>query len=206
MKGLLYKDGMTLIRSYRVYLLVCAGFILFSAVKPENIFWAPYGIFFLSTIVSSLSTLDEQMKWLSYIDILPVTRKEVVTERYLLNALLTFAATAVFLILGLVLKNSDLPTVLATAVMMIALSFFTSAIFLPVNIKFGSVKSQMVRMAVMLVMIVCCMTVISYSGSLIDMISRISPTVLFLSVLIGVIVLYSISWLVSVRIFENKDL
>ena len=206
MKGLLYKDWMTLIRSYRLYLLICTGFIIFSTVLPENTFWAPYGIFFLSTVVSSLSTLDEQMKWQSYCDILPITRKEVVTERYVLNAVLTFAVVFLFLILNLVFRKNSLPAVLAIAAMMIALSFFTSAVSLPVNIRFGSAKAQMARMAIMIVLMGFCMAIINYGGVFVGMIQAADPVILGTVGLAAVILLYGLSWMISVRIYENKDL
>lgn len=76
MKGLFYKDVLMLTRSFRAYLAMTLFFIILATIRPDNSFWAVYGTFFFVTLVSSLMAVDEQSRWLSYCDILPLKRRE----------------------------------------------------------------------------------------------------------------------------------
>ncbi len=206
MKGLLYKDGLTLMRAYRLYLLIFLFFLILGTYRPGNTFWAAYSVFFLSTIISSLFTLDEQTRWLSYSDILPVSRKTIVSERYLLNAGLTLAMIAAFVILSLIFRNLDGVEILSAACLMLSLSFVTSSISIPLNIKFGSAKGQVARLVTILIMVSGCMIVLNMFEDILDIVRSFSPVMLAGGLAAAVIAAYFASWRISIRIFENKDL
>lgn len=206
MKGLFYKDVLMLTRSFRAYLAMTLFFIILATIRPDNSFWAVYGTFFFVTLISSLMAVDEQSRWLSYCDILPLKRRDIINERYLLSLFLTAALVVLFLILSLIFRHADMPTVLVTAGMMVALSLLAISVSMPINVKFGTAKGQMVRMTVIVVMVACGMFIINYAGPITAILLQVRASVLLFSAAAFIILIFALSWLLSIRIYEKKNL
>ena len=205
MKGLLYKDRLTLLRSFRIYVIMCVGFIILGSIHPDNAFWATYGLFFFSTIIPSLMAVDEQTGWLSYCDILPLKRKTIISERYLVHIISSAGMILFYLVLNLILRKAETAAVLATTGMSLAMSMLVFSVSFPINVKFGHVKGQMVRMAVIMVMVLCGMAIINYGGPILGILIKSGPMILPAGAAL-VILIYFCSWMLSVRIYEKKDL
>ena len=206
MKGLFYKDILMLTRSFKAYLLMALFFIVLGTIRPNNSFWAVYGSFFFVTLISSLMAVDEQSRWLSYCDIMPLRRRDIINERYLLTLILTAVLNVLFLILSMIFRSADRATVLVSSGMMLALSMLASAISLPINVKFGTAKGQMVRMAVIIVMVGCGMFIINYAGVIIEKLLQVKAPVLLAGAAAAIILIFALSWLLSIRIYEKKNL
>ncbi len=206
MKGLFYKDVLMLTRSFRAYLAMTLFFIILATIRPDNSFWAVYGTFFFVTLVSSLMAVDEQSRWLSYCDILPLKRRDIINERYLLSLILTAALVVLFLILSLIFRHADMPTVLVTAGMMVALSLLAISVSMPINVKFGTAKGQMVRMTVIIVMVACGMFIINYAGPITAILLQVKASILLFSAAAVIVLIFALSWLLSIRIYEKKNL
>lgn len=206
MKGLFYKDVLMLTRSFRAYLAMTLFFIILATIRPDNSFWAVYGTFFFVTLVSSLMAVDEQSRWLSYCDILPLKRRDIINERYLLSLILTAVLVVLFLILSLIFRHADMPTVLVTAGMMVALSLLAISVSMPINVKFGTAKGQMVRMTVIVVMVGCGMFIINYAGPITAILLQVKASVLLFGIAAFIILIFALSWLLSIRIYEKKNL
>ena len=206
MKGLFYKDVLMLTRSFRAYLAMTLFFIILATIRPDNSFWAVYGTFFFVTLVSSLMAVDEQSRWLSYCDILPLKRRDIINERYLLSLILTAALVVLFLILSLIFRHADMPTVLVTAGMMVALSLLAISVSMPINVKFGTAKGQMVRMTVIIVMVACGMFIINYAGPITAILLQVKASILLFGIAAFIVLIFALSWLLSIRIYEKKNL
>ena len=206
MKGLFYKDVLMLTRSFRAYLAMTLFFIILATIRPDNSFWAVYGTFFFVTLVSSLMAVDEQSRWLSYCDILPLKRRDIINERYLLSLILTAVLVVLFLILSLIFRHADMPTVLVTAGMMVALSLLAISVSMPINVKFGTAKGQMVRMTVIIVMVACGMFIINYAGPITAILLQVKASILLFSIAAFIILIFALSWQLSIRIYEKKNL
>lgn len=206
MKGLFYKDVLMLTRSFRAYLAMTLFFIILATIRPDNSFWAVYGTFFFVTLVSSLMAVDEQSRWLSYCDILPLKRRDIINERYLLSLILTAVLVVLFLILSLIFRHADMPTVLVTAGMMVALSLLAISVSMPINVKFGTAKGQMVRMTVIVVMVACGMFIINYAGPITAILLQVKASVLLFGIAAFIVLIFALSWLLSIRIYEKKNL
>ncbi|MBR2990762.1 MAG: ABC-2 transporter permease [Solobacterium sp.] len=202
---MLYKDRLTLLRSFRIYVIMCVGFIILGSIHPDNAFWATYGLFFFSTIIPSLMAVDEQTGWLSYCDILPLKRKTIISERYLVHIITSAGMILFYLVLNLILRKAETAAVLATTGMSLAMSMLVFSVSFPINVKFGHVKGQMVRMAVIMVMVLCGMAIINYGGPILGILIKSGPMILPAGAAL-VILIYFCSWMLSVRIYEKKDL
>lgn len=204
MKGLFYKDMIMLVRAYRMYLLMAVFFIVLGCVRPDNSFWAVYGIFFMSTLVSTLISFDDQTKWNSYCDILPLKRADAVTERYLFSIALNCVLIVLFVILGFALRQLDSSTVLISAAGMFVFAALSAAISMPIYFKFGAQKGQLVRMIVIVAMVFCGMMIINFANPVMEALASRSA-LLLPACAAAVMAIYLLSWKLSVRICENRE-
>ncbi|MBR2596354.1 MAG: ABC-2 transporter permease, partial [Solobacterium sp.] len=98
------------------------------------------------------------------------------------------------------------PTVLVTAGMMVALSLPAISVSMPINVKFGTAKGQMVRMTVIVVMVACGMFIINYAGPITAILLQVKASVLLFGIAAFIVLIFALSWLLSIRIYEKKNL
>ena len=114
MKGLFYKETRCLWQYGKSYILMVAVFFGLSMVNDGggiNTMWLLYPVFLLASLPASLLNADEKDGWMMYCETLPVTRRQIVTVKYVICAILAAAVTllaiaaaaAVYAILALAL-------------------------------------------------------------------------------------------------------
>lgn len=209
MKGLVYKNWMTILGQSRYLLLCSLGVLVIGALQPDGAYWSVYGVMMLSAIAFSTLQVDEITKWSQYCEILPVTRKTVVTAYYIVSCGMITAAILLYGILHLaaMLVRSDINPGLTLSVMtaMALLSFVTIGITFPLTLKFGSQKAPVIRLIVMGVIFGSLYSIMNSQNGLPALLQRNSP-VLVAGIGICCILFLPGSWFVSVKIYEHKDL
>lgn len=110
---------MTILRQSRYLLLCSLGVLVIGALQPDGAYWSVYGVMMLSAIAFSTLQIDEITKWSQYCEILPVTRKTVVTAYYIVSCDMITAAILLYGILHLAatLVRSDINPGLTLSVM-----------------------------------------------------------------------------------------
>lgn len=97
MKGLFYKEARSLWhfgKTYLLMLVIFLGLALYQSTDSSGgAVWMLYPIFFAGTLPASLIGDDEKSGWLAYCDTLPVTRRQIVTVKYI-TCLVTAAQSA----------------------------------------------------------------------------------------------------------------
>ena len=89
MKGLLYKDFLSIVKHYRTYFLLCLVFMVVSWFSPENLFYSLYPCVLIGSILVGLVALDENSKWNTTCGFLPFTQELLVGVKYLMGLILT---------------------------------------------------------------------------------------------------------------------
>lgn len=211
MKGLLLKDFYQIVKSFKIYGLLV---LVFSALSvwghKNNLFIIFYPLMLVSAITFSLITLDENSKWVQYCDSLPCTRDQVVSGKYLVG-ILVFLPSMLLLLLGQCLRMylagyfswGELGAFLAAGV---SLGAVQEALTLPCLFKFGVGRARLISMV--------CMG--CFFGALVgfstqDLFgSAFLPTPsgsLILVLIVAVsLVLYALSWLLSIRFYQKREL
>jgi drug/metabolite transporter (DMT)-like permease len=159
-------------------------------------------MFFLATVVSTLQNYDEAVGFRKYCEILPVTRIDVVNEKYLLSVILVFAGVLLYALVSLVLGHFSM--IPETALAMIAVGLLASACSLPFSILFGTQKGSLVRMGIIAMMVLCGMFLINGTDDILAFLSGQKLTGALFGVL--VIALFEISRRVTGRLYMKKDL
>ena len=87
MKGLFYKEARCLWhfgKTYLLMLVIFLGLALYQSTDSSGgAVWMLYPIFFAGALPASLIGDDEKSGWLTYCDTLPVTRRQIVTVKYI---------------------------------------------------------------------------------------------------------------------------
>ena len=207
MKGLLLKDFYLSWRYCRAFLVIVAVFLAVSFTGDDNIFFLIYPIMIASVIPMTLVSYDEHDKWTAYSGTLPYTRAQLVSTKYLVGMcfgsvafLISMAATTVRMILGggFVLEQF---AVLGTA--LLVLGCLGTAFILPYVFKYGAEKGR----------VAFYITVGVFSGVAAVLagmgfqIQGLSSGLWPLAAVAGVsILLYALSWWLTIRFYQKREL
>lgn len=214
MKGLILKDlyNMKSLGPQLIIMLVAFG-IAFSG-NGMTIFMCVFG----STVcVMSTLSLDEYCNWNMLACVMPVTRRQIVTSKYL--AAMLFAAAGVLIgtvmtvIAGLIRSGEQIPSLLLmfrVSGIGIGVGLLIMAAMLPISFKFGVNKGRYVLMgmaAFVAASSALIMKVEDFGGpaKVAQLIGNVNLSLLITGFLAMVAVLVVFSCLLSIRIMEKKE-
>ncbi len=95
MKGLLLKDFYMTIRYCRAYLLMIAVFVAVSFVGQENLFFVFFPCMISGMLPVTLLAYDERSKWSEYCRVLPYSKAQIVSGKYLVGLIAQLAVLCV---------------------------------------------------------------------------------------------------------------
>lgn len=207
MKGLLLKD-MYMTRKYcRSFFFIIFIFIAVSVFADGNFFFTLYPIVFASMIPVTLLAYDERSKWTIYSETLPYSRAQLVSVKYLM-ALILISSVWIFSFAGMLLRcvvsHSEFTRgSFFSGITLHSAGLLCVSLLLPVIFKFGSEKG---RLAYYIIIIVTCVVgtlMINISEEMnISLPNRIPA----FAIPAGAAILFVLSWLLSIRIYEKKEL
>ena len=223
MKGLLIKDSYLVFKQSKLLVIIAFVLMIINAVAvffgEENMI----GIFIIQNFAASLGlasiTNDETYKWNIYCDTLPVSRKKVVVEKYLFGFLCIFSVWFLStllteisrLLIGLYI-NSEISLIdnVSYNIAILAFTILMPTIIFPFIFKFGIVKA---RLLMFFVLIGCYGAFIGIGTAMLDGFGEGSNafvsenfTVIAIAVLAAAALMYTVSMLISVKIYENKEI
>lgn len=156
MKGLLLKDWYMLIKEVRFYLPFTVVYALIAVFTGMPVIFVMVNVMLGSMIVKSLMAREEINKWDSMAANLPVTKKELVAEKYVIGIFGTLASNIMsFLVLlfaQLALKKNVGMPLLPFFLIYAGFGIIYLAGELPVLFKFGTANGRIVFMAVVALM------------------------------------------------------
>lgn len=207
MKGLLLKDFYLSWRYCRAFLVIVAVFLAVSFTGDDNIFFLIYPIMIASVIPMTLVSYDEHDKWTAYSGTLPYTRAQLVSTKYLVGMcfgsvafLISMAATTVRMILGggFVLEQFAL---VGTA--LLVLGCLGPALILPYVFKYGAEKGRVAFYITVGVFSGVAAVLAGIGFQVQVMGGGLWP----LAAVAGVsILLYALSWWLSIRFYQKREL
>ena len=153
MKGLLIKDFYVSLRTgwlYFVVTVVLGGIIAFGGARPFVFLPAAY---LMMILPMTLLAIDERAKWNTYADTLPITRAQVVAEKYILTLILSAFSAAVLAVSALIAminpmlgdERPDLSSFLST-LGCFPLELALTSVCIPFVFKFGFDKGRIAYM------------------------------------------------------------
>lgn len=208
MKALIYKDLLSLWKYLRTYILLCAVFQLASLVSADNAFLRFYPTVLVATIPNSLLAYEERDKWDKLSLTLPVSRKQLVTSKYLVGLILLGGITALSAATGLIhamnTPEPDLSGLGLELSVSATMGLFIQCIVLPATFRLGAEKGRLIYglclggSAALFFIVMFAVTSLGIPepqpGWLLDL---LLPAFMLL--------MLPISWLLSVRFYEKRE-
>lgn len=203
MKGLFYKEARCLWQYGKSYILLVVIFFglafLNGGSEGANPLWLLYPVFFVGSLPASLLSADEKDGWLAYCDTLPVTRRQIVTVKYI--TCLVTAAAVCLLAVPVVLLRHDTVAAMPFLAMMAPVGLIVPSVMLPTTYKLGATKGRVVYIVMLMVVAGVCVLLVNLSkeSGAPATLSPLATTAISLAVFIG-------SWALSVKWFEGREL
>lgn len=211
MRGLILKDLYVSFKYCRAFLLIVTVFIMVSIFGNNNLFFMLYPAVIVSTVPITLISCDEKENWLTYSLALPYSKKQIVSSKYIVG-LFYNAVVLVLIVLAQIIKEkilmqTALIDIRFLTVISAAFSLISPAIILPFIFRFGSEKGRMLYWAVIILM--CAFSVGSMSGfgNLFNAETYTSEAVIAeIFIICSAVILYVISWMLSVIAYKKREL
>ncbi|MDD3430181.1 MAG: ABC-2 transporter permease [Oscillospiraceae bacterium] len=207
MKGLILKDLFNLRRYLKTYAMFFLIYGVLSFMQQDASFFSGALVVIISLLPISCMSLDEYAHWDIYAQCLPLSKKCIVGEKYVLAMLISIIAGGLSFVFQIVVSAlMGLPIDFLTAFLVVCacilVSQFLNAIVVPTVIKYGADKA---RYVIMLVALVPTLFVLFLSKTNIP---KPSEDVLQSLPYIGIIVAVAaiaISYFVSVKLYTQKE-
>lgn len=203
MKGLLVKDFLLMRKSKYVILFMLAIGII-GGIKNIS-FAAGYILMFLAILSLSTISYDEANHGLNTLFTLPISKMDYVKEKYLFSLIITGIGFVFVTILGYFSKSDFMETliILSTALLLLALS-------LPFQLKEGNEKGRIV----LFVVVFGCTFLFAFLNQFIpkffqsieSLLNTLDPIMFSVGLLITSIILYIISMMISIRVYNKRIL
>lgn len=202
MKGLLLKDFYMLTKYCKANFIMSLIFIVISCFG-DNLFLVSYPCISVAMIPISLFSYDENSKWVEYCGCFPYKKSEIVSNKYLIGIFVQFVNITVIAITQSikmkVLKEFDISTLLELVGFLIIFSSFFTSLAMPFIFKFGVEKGRLGYS--FMVGALCAISAI------LGMNKTLIPTgdILVLIFIVSILI-FAASWLLSIKIYEKKEL
>ena len=215
MLGLIEKDlRLTLVRKQTLLIFVVVALVM--GMSMDGSFVIGYLTMLATILAIGTISYDEFDNGFAFLMTLPFARKTYVQEKYVFSLLMSIVAWCVgvvlYCILGLIRGNAmalmdELPMLIA----LIPVLYLTSAIMIPLQLKYGSEKSRIVLFilfGIIAVLIFAGKQAFGGTNVLAGLAKTLdgTPPMIILLALTGICVLaVCISYLCSVRIMEKRE-
>lgn len=207
MKGLLLKDWYMITKYCKAYVLISLVFIGVSIMGDDNFFFILYPCILCGMIPVTLLGYDERSKWDQYCAVLPYTKAQIVSGKYLIGT----AAQIGMLLLSAVVQGirmqvngtfswESFGSILS---MLAAISFLAPAVSLPPMFRWGTEKGRMAYY--ISVGLICGISAFVVSVSGITLLGALPSSAAMLLLGLASLVIYGVSWYLSIVFYRKRE-
>ena len=207
MKGLLLKDWYMTKKYCRSYLFITVLFFAFYLFEPNNTFCLVYPCVFASMIPSTLFGYDEKARWLEYCGTLPVKKEQIVSVKYIYLLIIVVVMSALTVIVQLIQMSMAGEVVVSEIFETIDAELIASAVVscisLPMMFKLGVEKARVVYYIMIGLSIAVLMVVTSISAYEPELAETVNVDLI---AILATIVLYAVSWYLSIAFYKKREI
>lgn len=207
MKGLLLKDWYMITKYCKAYVLISLVFIGVSIMGDDNFFFILYPCILCGMIPVTLLGYDERSKWDQYCAVLPYTKAQIVSGKYLIG----MAAQIGMLLLSAVVQGIRMQvsgtfsweSFASILSMLAAISFLAPAVSLPPMFRWGTEKGRMAYY--ISVGLICGISAFVVSVSGITLFGALPSSTAMLLLGLASLVVYGVSWYLSILFYRKRE-
>lgn len=203
MKGLLLKDFYLMMKYCRIFLVAVIFFIGISYMQGDSTFLF-YPAIMIGMIPMTLYSYDEREKWDTYSILLPYTRAQLVSAKYITGLLCVAGVIAMVAITQLFLfpHTLGMQECASTLALMLILGLFGPSFLLPFVFKLGAEKGRIAYYIVFFLCFLLCGVLINSDVRTIWLYNHLGTGTLSVAML-GI---YCASWLLSIALYQKREL
>lgn len=216
MRGLLEKDFCLLLKKLK-HLLILVAVFFWCGILMEGAFIVTYAPIIVTLLVMSTIGSDEADNGMAFLMTLPCAPSDYAKEKYALNTFFGIITSALVIIVKIVasMVQGSGDTILdcvCAGMITIPIWVLLMAILIPINLKFGNSKGQIVMFVIFAVM----MATILFGAKLLEsmgfdsteLLNKVATTPAW--ILCSILAVFTacallISIMVSVKIMNNKE-
>ena len=207
MKGLLRKDIYMAAKYYRAVFGMVAVFLLLMIFVDGSLLFLTYLVLLSGMLPVTLLSYDTHFKWEQYSGTLPYTRAQLVSAKYLMGLIFSGGVLLVCLVV-LALRQIqgggfDLDAFLAAGLLCFVLGVAAPAFLLPLAFKFGPEKGRL--LFIVLIASLCGAGVALGQADFLSGLAIGNSTLVALAVVGVTLVLYLLSWRLSIHFYQKKE-
>lgn len=224
MKALLCRTGMAFLSP--LYLLIFLVFIVETVASActvdiekntpwDFLFFGAMTCMMISVFPQALMGEDEHIGWNRFCLTMPVKRSQYVSEKYLLTLafIVLFALLSSVGVIILMLKTTgfDIKDYLLVLSVILCVSLLMMSIDLPMVFRFGTKKGIMLFAGLFLLIFVAGLALFLWASyndagrAFFRQVQEADHLVLALCILAGIAVIYTASWLLSIRLYQKRE-
>lgn len=208
MNGLILKDIYMIGKYCKYYLLVAFIFIAASFVSIDNMFFVFYPCLLCGMIPVTLLGYDERSRWMQYSGVLPYTKEQIVSSKYVIGIFVEAAVIFAIAVTQAIRMNMSGTFVLKEYVMIILVVFimstFASSISLPFIFKSGVEKGRISYYV--MIAVVCTGGFFASNMFSTGLHTDISLDMILIALGVIVIGVYAFSWHMSIVFFKKREI
>ena len=207
LKGLLRKDLLMTVKYCRAFFLIVVLFLGISLLGEENIFFAIYPTMIAGIIPMTLISYDERDRWNAYSAVLPYSRAQIVSAKYivglLFGAVAYVASMATAAVAMQIHGTFSMEQLAILGGILVVLGAIGPALLLPFAFKYGAEKGRIAFYV--LIGAFAALSALLASSSSETAISLKSPWILA-ALAAAAIALYLLSWRMSIAFYQRREL
>ena len=210
MRGLILKEllGMRSFVKGTLSAILIMSICFYFSVGAEGIIAAV--AIMCATMIVTTYTLDERYGWQKYALAMPISRRQYIGAKYVTNLIFCGAGvllgSVIALVLSLFKHTTDLAALGAVAAVGLIISLLFGAVIIPLLTFFGAEKARMIMMGVIAVPTILIYLIVDKTDILHLTLTGKQETLLAIGSVGIFVLLMLLSYLISVRIFEKKEL
>lgn len=206
MKGLLIKDLMMTKKHGAAIILCCIIFFVISAFS-KSVYLSFYASALISLIVITIMAFDEAYRWTKYEAVLPVSKKSIVLEKYLLVLIICAPVIIIQAIFYPAVFGYGFADTAELIAVNILCAIISPSIIFPIIFKFGYIKAK--AMNIVLIALIATVTGISAKFTLtgdvlIEGSLSLNTSIVLIFLAVSVLI-YTTSILLSIRLYKSKE-
>ncbi len=209
MKGLLLKELYTFRKNWLV-MLIFLGTAVLNGILIGNVRILMIIPLLLSVWSVNFMNADEISKWQQYSIILPYGRKTIVSSKYLIIMILNICSLVIVSVcyalssaVGKAEFSKD--SLLMLMISSIVVGFLYPIVALPLNFRFNFEKGRQLIVIVNFLISGAIIILITMTKDIISIPEKITVYILLI-IAAAITIFFVLSWLLSVKIYEKKDL
>lgn len=201
MSALLLKDWYMARKCCGSFLFVVLVFLGLSFVSSNVIFYT-YPCMMTGLLPYTLYSYDEREKFSDFCASMPVSRRQYVSEKYVFGLIASAAAAVLTLIAALLNSNTGTEEILPMLSVAAVAALVSQAVMLPFGFKFGVEKGRILFIAVVAVLFA--VFYIFMTPEVLGTFTLDAKSFCIIALAVSIL-LFTASWLISQKVYENKE-